>query len=56
LRCGLAAVFFSAVSLVGFLPAIGSSISFWPAAAFFGFFGFGVFAACSWPTNADRWS
>jgi hypothetical protein len=34
--------------LAGFLPAIGSSISFWPAAAFFGFFV--VFEVGSQPT------
>ena len=37
LRC-LADDFF-AVSFAGFLPSIGISISFWPAAAFRGFFG-----------------
>ena len=30
-RCGLAAGFFAAASFAGFLPAIGISISFWPA-------------------------
>ena len=34
-----AAGFFAAASFAGFLPAIGISISFWPAAAFFGFLG-----------------
>ena len=33
----MAAGFFTAVSLAGFLPAIGISISFWPGAAFFDF-------------------
>jgi hypothetical protein len=36
-RCGLAAGFFVAASLADFLPAIGISISFWPAAALRGF-------------------
>jgi hypothetical protein len=34
---GFRGAFFAPASLAGFLPAIGSSISFWPAAAFFGF-------------------
>jgi hypothetical protein len=37
LRCGLADGFFAAASFACFLPAIGISISFWPAEAFFGF-------------------
>ena len=37
-RCGLADGFFAVASLAGFLPAIGISISFWPAAALRGFF------------------
>ena len=36
-RCCLAAGFLAAVSFACFLPAIGISISFWPAAAFRGF-------------------
>ena len=48
-RRGLAAGFFAAASLGGFLPAIGISISFWPAAALraslAGFFGASVAAA-----------
>jgi hypothetical protein len=39
LRCGFAVVFLAAVSFAGFLPAIGISISFWPAAALRGFLG-----------------
>jgi hypothetical protein len=35
-RCCLPAGVFAAVSFAGFLPAIGNSISLWPAAAFFG--------------------
>jgi hypothetical protein len=36
-RCDLAAAFFAAVSFVSFLPSMGISISFWPAAAFLDF-------------------
>src|SRR6476659_7536416 len=36
-RCGLDAGFFAVVSLAAFLPEIGISISFWPAAALRGF-------------------
>jgi hypothetical protein len=36
-RSGLAAGFFAAASFVGFLPAIGISISFWPLATLRGF-------------------
>jgi hypothetical protein len=36
-RCDLAVGFFAAVSLAGFLPAIGISISFWPADVFLDF-------------------
>jgi hypothetical protein len=36
-RCGLAAGFFAVVSLAAFLPEIGITISFWPAAALRGF-------------------
>ena len=37
LRCDLAVGFFAAASFTGFFPSIGISISFWPAALFFGF-------------------
>ena len=41
--------FFAPDSLAGFLPAIGSGISFWPAAPFFGLLVPG-FDTRSWPT------
>lgn len=47
-RCDLAAGFFAPASLAGFLPAIGISISFWPAAALRGFLeGFAAFAGAA---------
>jgi len=49
LRCPRGADFFAAASFAGFLPSIGSSISFWPA-AFFGFLA--GLDACSWPMLA----
>jgi hypothetical protein len=50
-RCCLAAGFFALASFAGFLPAIGISISFWPAAALRGFLP-GFFGAWSRPQGA----
>lgn len=44
----MAAAFF-----VGFLPAIGISISFWPGAAFFDFFITGFFDVSAGPRHFD---
>src|ERR1700746_3412864 len=56
--CCLPAGFFAAVSFAGFLPAIGISISLWPAAAFRGFladfFDALVSAAAAPPTLCRR--
>jgi len=54
-RCGLAASFFAA-SFAGSLPAIGISISFWPAAAFFAFLAgfFGALVSAAAPPTLRR--
>jgi hypothetical protein len=54
-RCCLAVGFF-AVSFVGFLPSIGISISFWPAAALRGFLAdfFGAVASAAAPPTLRR--
>ncbi len=54
-RCCLA-VFFAAVSYACFLPAIGINISFWPVAAFRGFFAdfFGALVSAAAPPTLRR--
>src|SRR6201987_4270384 len=55
-RCCLLAGFFAAVSLAGFLPAIGISISLWRAAAFRGFLAdfFGALVSAGTPPPTLR--
>jgi hypothetical protein len=55
-RCGLVADFFSAASFAAFLPAIGISISFWPADAFLDFLAgfFGAWVSAEAPPTLRR--